>query len=114
MGFAHHSVYALYLEEARTETLRKRGISYKKMEESGVIMPVKSMQFQFFAAARYDDLITIEIEWKYERNLIVIFQYEIKNEEDKLLCKASTELFFAKKDTLRPIRIPKEIIALMP
>ena len=39
MGFVHHSRYALYLEEARTEILRSNGLAYKDMEDEGIIMP---------------------------------------------------------------------------
>lgn len=60
MGFVHHSVYAMYFEEARTEGLRALGIRYKELEDNGIIMPVRSMNIQFKRAAVYDDLLTIK------------------------------------------------------
>lgn len=110
MGFAHHSVYALYLEEARTEVLRKHGVSYRAMEDRGMIMPVRSMEFKFMAAAKYDDLIHVGIRWEFIKGTRVLFYYTIHNEKGILLCEAKTELFFANKETLRPIRIPQEIL----
>ena len=61
MGFVHHSVYALYFEEARTEILRNAGITYKEMEDEGLIMPVRSMGMTFKKAAKYDDLLEIHV-----------------------------------------------------
>jgi len=50
MGFVHHSNYALYFEEARTEYLRNKQVTYKELEDEGIIMPVRSMGFSFYYA----------------------------------------------------------------
>ena len=42
MGFMHHSNYLKFFENARISWLRSLGISYKKMEDDGIIMPVVS------------------------------------------------------------------------
>ncbi|HAB26578.1 MAG TPA: thioesterase, partial [Xanthomarina gelatinilytica] len=47
MGVVHHGNYALYLEMGRTEWLRKKGISYREMEESGIMLPVVSMSLNY-------------------------------------------------------------------
>ncbi|HBO30667.1 MAG TPA: thioesterase, partial [Leeuwenhoekiella sp.] len=40
MGVVYHGNYAQYLEVARIEWLSDLGVSYKKMEENGVMLPV--------------------------------------------------------------------------
>jgi acyl-CoA thioester hydrolase len=40
MKFVHHSNYLRYFEIARLEWLRAMGISYKKMEEDQLLLPV--------------------------------------------------------------------------
>ena len=110
MGFLHHSIYALYLEEARTEQMRSKGITYKEMEESGLIMPVRTMNIEFKKAARYDDLLSIEV-WIPEKPVIrCIFNYRILNQHDELLGTASMEMFYARKSDLRPVKVPQIII----
>jgi acyl-CoA thioester hydrolase len=47
MGVVYHGNYAQYLEVGRIEWLRKFGISYKEMEESGIILPVVSLSLIF-------------------------------------------------------------------
>ena len=64
MGVVHHGNYALYIEMGRIEWLRKLGISYKKMEEEGIMLPVISMQLNFKKSARYDDVIKVKTELK--------------------------------------------------
>lgn len=110
MGFVHHSVYALYLEEARTEQMRSKGITYKEVEANGLIMPVKSMHFEFKKAARYDDLLSIEVWIAEKPSIRCTFQYKIINQDGELLSTATTEMFYARKSDLRPVKIPQEIL----
>jgi acyl-CoA thioester hydrolase len=110
MGFVHHSNYAMYLEEARTEILRSKGITYKEMEDDGIIMPVRSMSFQFIKAARYDDLLRINVEIVGETNVRCDFRYEIYNQDNVLLTHATTEMFFVNKQNLRPMRLPEKYL----
>ena len=60
MGVVYHGNYAQYLEMGRVDWLRGKGISYKKLEEDGVILPVISLQINFKKSALYDDLITVQ------------------------------------------------------
>ena len=39
MSYAYHGNYAAYFEMGRTEWLREMGITYKNMEESGIMLP---------------------------------------------------------------------------
>jgi acyl-CoA thioester hydrolase len=110
MGFLHHSVYALYLEEARTEQMRSKGITYKEMEDNGLIMPLRSMSFEFKKAGRYDDLLDIEV-WIAEKPTIrCTFHYRIINQNGEELSTATTEMFYARKSDLRPVKVPQIIL----
>ena len=40
MGYCYYGNYAQYFEVARVETLRSLGLSYKELEESGILLPV--------------------------------------------------------------------------
>lgn len=108
MGFVHHSVYAVYFEEARTEILRSFGLIYAEMENEGIIMPVRSMQITFFKAAKYDDLLTIKVDLPEKPALRYNFIYEVHNQVGEKLCTATTELFFVRKSDFRPIRLPEK------
>ncbi len=107
MGFVHHSVYALYFEEARTEILRIKGITYKDFEDAGIIMPVRSMKFDFKKAGRYDDLLTIEVQIVGTPEIRYLFAYRTLNQHGELLNTGETELFFVRKEDLRPMKLPE-------
>ncbi len=56
MGYVHHSNYPLYLEEARMDLLQEIGMDYKEIEDSGVILPVVSMNFRFYSPPFYYEI----------------------------------------------------------
>ncbi|MGB6267558.1 MAG: thioesterase family protein [Olleya sp.] len=107
MGVVHHGNYAIYLELARIEWLRKLGISYKKMEEEGIALPVVSLSINFKKSAYYDDLIKVKTQLKKVPTALVEFDYEILNESSEILCTATVVLAFVDIKTKRPTRPPQ-------
>lgn len=107
MGVVHHGNYALYLEMARIEWLRKLGISYKSMEENGIGLPVVSLSINFKKSAFYDDVIKVKTQLKKQPTALVNFDYILTNQNDELLCTAEVVLAFMYMKTKRPTRPPK-------
>jgi len=110
MGVVHHGNYALYLELARIEWLRKLGISYKKMEEDGIMLPVISLSINFKKSACYDDVIKVKTQLKKIPTATIEFEYEITNENDEIITTANTVLAFIDIKSKRPVRVPKFIL----
>ena len=54
-GRVHNSQYLNYFERGRVEMLRENGISYREIEESGLMLVVKSMHVDFHVPAEFDD-----------------------------------------------------------
>ncbi len=107
MGVVHHGNYALYLEMARIEWLRKLGVSYKNMEENGIGLPVVSLAINFKKSAVYDDVIKVKTQLKKQPTALVEFEYKLTNQNDDLLCTAEVVLAFIDMTTKRPTRPPK-------
>ncbi|WP_299255032.1 thioesterase family protein [uncultured Lacinutrix sp.] len=107
MGVVHHGNYALYLEIARIEWLRKLGVSYKKMEESGVGLPVASLSVKYKKPIKYDDVITVKTMLKKEPTVKAEFDFEITNNLGEILSTANVVLVFVDLKTNRPTRPPK-------
>jgi len=61
MGYVYYARYLKYFEVARTEMIRSIGISYRKMEEQGYMLPVIDARLAYHAPVQYDDLITITV-----------------------------------------------------
>ena len=113
MGVVYHGNYALYLEMGRIEWLRKMGVSYKKMEEKGVMLPVVSMTLNYKKSAGYDDVITVKTLVKNKPTVKIEFDYEITNEKGEILTTANTVLVFLDKNTNKPTRAPKYILDIL-
>ena len=110
MGFVYHGHYAQFYEIGRTESLRSLGITYKSIEEIGVIMPVVEINTKFLRPAIYDDLITVvtkvtELPLRHK----IIFHGEIYNEKNELLNTGFVTLFFMNAKTMRRCEMPETI-----
>ena len=110
MGVVHHGNYALYLEMGRIEWLRKLGVSYKNMEENGVMLPVVSLSINYKKSAVYDDVIHVKTQLKNTPTAKIEFEYEITNEKGEILTLASTTLVFIDMKTNRPMKAPQYIL----
>ncbi|WP_312137768.1 thioesterase family protein [Sphingobacterium sp.] len=106
MGYVYYGNYAAYYEVARTEMLRSTGISYKELEDMGVMLPVIELHSQYIKAAKYDDLITINIYIREKPGIRIKFEYELFNEDGELLNTGSTQLVFVDMERNRPCRPP--------
>ncbi|WP_452603375.1 acyl-CoA thioesterase [Pontimicrobium sp. MEBiC06410] len=113
MGVVHHGNYALYLEMGRIEWLRKFGLSYKKMEEEGIGLPVVSLQVNFKKSAFYDDVIKVKTILKKLPTAVIQFDYEIVNNSNEIIATANTVLAFIDLKTKRPVRPPKYLIDVL-
>ena len=91
MGVAHHSAWIVWLEEARVEWLRERGLSYRELEDSGTSLAVSEVQVRYRSAARFDDLIQIRARLEESRSRSFRFSYTvIRTSDGTLLADAVT------------------------
>lgn len=61
MGIIHHSNYIRWMEEARVDMLEQIGLSYRVMEEMGVVSPVLSVACEYKSMSHFDDHILVEV-----------------------------------------------------
>ena len=113
MGVVYHGNYAQYLEIARIEWLAALGISYKKMEEEGVMLPVYELNLRFKKSAKFDDVLRIDTKLSKTPGVRIEFTYEIYNQDEELLTEAGTTLIFMSIEQNRPIKCPQYILDLL-
>lgn len=93
MGFVYHANYLVWLDMARTEHLRRTGVTYKAMEEEGVFLAVTEARIRYRQPARYDDLVRIRCWVRDLASRRAIFGYAVERAEtDELLATAETAL----------------------
>lgn len=110
MGYLHHSVYASYFEIARTEMMRNLGISYKEMEDSGILLPVYALNISFRQPAFYDDKLTVKSMLTMLPVVKLIIEYEVINQNRQLICTATSTNVFINASNRKPIRAPESMI----
>ncbi|MFM7728720.1 MAG: acyl-CoA thioesterase, partial [Flavobacteriales bacterium] len=76
MGYVYYGNYATYFEVARVETLRAIGITYKSLEDEGILLPVVDFRIRYFAPAHYDDEICITCAITEMPSARIRFQYQ--------------------------------------
>lgn len=110
MGYVYYGNYAAFCEVGRVELMRQLGTSYRQIEESGLMLPVRDYSTRYFKPALYDELITIETRIEEIPTARIRFLYDIFNENGDLLNSAETTLVFVSKETNRPVPAPDSLI----
>ncbi|MEO8772951.1 MAG: thioesterase family protein [Gelidibacter sp.] len=110
MGIVYYGNYAQYFEVGRVEWLRKLGVSYKSMEEQGLLLPVISLNVRYKKSARYDDVIKVKTQLVKMPSGSIEFDYEITNESGEILTLGNTVLVFMDVKKNRPTRCPKYLL----
>ena len=80
MGYCYYGNYASFLEIGRVESLRSLGISYKSLEDNGIMLPVSEFQIKYILPAYYDDMLLIETKISAIKGVRIYFDYSIYND----------------------------------
>ncbi len=110
MSIVYYGNYPQYFEMGRVEWLRNLGFSYKRMEESGIMLPVVNLSINYHKPAKYDDLLTLKTTLLALPSAKIEFNYELFNEAGDLLTTASTILVFVNIDTNKPTKAPADLL----
>ena len=113
MGYMYYGNYAEFYEVGRVEMLRSLGMTYRSMEESGIMMPVLEMKCKYLKPARYDEEISIRVIMDKMPGVKIHFRYELFNEDQELIHQAETLLAFINMKTNRPCMPSQEFIDKM-
>lgn len=106
MGYVYYGNYAAYVETGRVEALRQLNLSYKEMEERGIMLPVLNMNVKYIKPAFYDDLLTIKTIINEMPEARMKFDYNIYNVKGELINISFTEHVFVDIHKRIPTRVP--------
>jgi len=110
MGVVYYGHYPRLMEIGRNEMIRSVGFPYKKIEEAGIIMPVRSVKIDYLKPAYYDDLLTIRTIIKVLPKVKLTILSEIYNEKGELLNKGETVLAIINSKSGKPTMAPQEFL----
>lgn len=110
MGVVYYGHYAQYFEVGRTEAIRAMGLTYRELEEAGILMPVIELIVRYIRPARYDDLLVIRTTIRELPGKSITFFSELYNEQEKHLTSGNVTLAFVRKSSGRPCAPPAALL----
>jgi len=110
MGYVYHGRMLEYFEQARTEMIRDAGVSYKALEDSGVMLPVSRVEINYKRPVFYDELITVRVKIYDKPSTRLHTYYEVLSESGKVKVTGEVMLVFVDRETRRPCEPPQIFI----
>ena len=111
-GVVFYANYLKYLERARTEWLRSRGVEQRLLaEEADVVFAVVEVSLRYRRPARLDDLLAVSAEVNDISRSRVVFEQEVRRAEDgELLVSGQVEVACLSASGFRARRIPDDLM----
>lgn len=108
MGIIYHPNYYIYFEMGRTEYLREAaGISYKEMEELGIMMPLTETHCKYRVPAKYDDEILVRTIIKEMTVARIAFSYKLLRTSDEVLLAEGETVHAFANTSGKPVNMKK-------
>ncbi len=105
MGIAHHSRYYPWFEIARGDFVKAVGLTYKQMEEDGVLLPLVETHARYFIPLRYDEKVRVVTHMTKLNAASCEFSYEIY--KDDTLCTRGRTVHAITGRDLKPFNLKK-------
>ncbi|WP_188801046.1 acyl-CoA thioesterase [Sporolactobacillus putidus] len=107
MGIIHHSQYINWFEVARTAWIKQSGLSYRQIEEGGLMMPVIGIDVRYHSPARFEDAVIIETCVKDYDSVKMSFSYRVIRENDHKLLTEGTSTHCWTNLEMKPVSLKK-------
>jgi acyl-CoA thioester hydrolase len=113
MGVMYYGHYPRLYEIGRTDLIREMWKSYREVEESGIILPVRYLNCNYYKPAVYDEVLTIKTIIKEIPKVKFQVISQIYNEKNELINEGEVVLGFINAHTGKPCRAPEEFTAIL-
>lgn len=109
-GVVYHSNYLKYMERARTEWLRHKGLEQDNLRQQGIIFVVRNIKIDFIKPAGFNQQLDITVKPMKLGGASLVFEQTIKSvDAQELICKADVNIACVNADRFQPCAIPAEI-----
>ena len=106
LGIVWHGNYIKYFEDGREAFGRKYNISYLDVNAHGYATPIVKSTCEHKLPLKYGEKAIVEVTYVNTAAAKMIFQYEIKNEEDQIVCIGETTQVFVNMNGDLSLNIP--------
>ncbi|HYE81483.1 MAG TPA: thioesterase family protein [Clostridia bacterium] len=108
MGIIYHPNYYIYFEMGRTEFLREAaGMSYKEMEDAGVMLPLIETRCKYRIPAKYDDELIVRTVIREMTVARIAFAYQLIRQQDNALLAEGETIHAFTNTSGKPINFKK-------
>ena len=112
MGIVHHSNYIRYFECGRMAMLEEVGLPMHKLEATGVMLPIISVECRYKFPAKLGDRLKVVTYFNELPRARFTVISEVYNQDGQLLVEGSVSMGFIDSTTRRPIRCPESLLNL--
>lgn len=114
-GVVYHAGYLRFLERARTEWLRARGLGQTELRQRhGVLFVVREITTAFDRPARLDDELDATVQLARRRSASFEMEQGVRRAADgEVLTRAKVRVACVDANTWQPCRIPDDVVNLI-
>ena len=114
-GIVYYANYLKFFERARTEWLRSLGVGQQCLRErSGGMFVVSEVQVRYHRPAQLDDCLEVSAALHSAgRASLTLTQTARRQDQAALLCEGQIRIGWVDAASLRPARIPAEVLAAL-
>jgi acyl-CoA thioester hydrolase len=107
MGIVYYGHFAQFFEIGRVEAIRQLGITYKALEQMGVLLPVVDLHAKYIKPLTYDEVITIKTTLReLPQGSKIVFYADVYGEDGRISCRGTVALHFVDAGTRKPMPMP--------
>lgn len=104
-GVVYHANYLKFMERARSDWLRQRGMTQRQLQQQRLQFVVASCELAFLRPARLDDELLATASVSRLGRASVTFQQKIWRQAE-LLASAEVKVAAIDQQTMRPVSLP--------
>ncbi len=112
-GVVYHANYLRFLEAARAELFRARGLAYARIEARGLVFPVVEAALRYRRPARYDDLLEVRLVVEAVGGASFAIAHEIALPGGEVACTGVVRFACISRETGRPVPLPDDVRGLL-
>jgi tol-pal system-associated acyl-CoA thioesterase len=111
-GVVYNASYFRFMERARTDWLRARGVDHTTLgDDLGIALVLTGIEARFHAPAMLGDLLNVSATVVDVRGARVTFEQAISRAgETQVLCSGTAEVACKRIDSGKPVRWPAEVL----
>ncbi|WP_339338123.1 tol-pal system-associated acyl-CoA thioesterase [uncultured Oceanicoccus sp.] len=115
-GIVYYVNYLKFMERARTELLRSQGFEKQCIFDADLMFVVHGLNSEYLKPARLDDQLVVTAKVTRHGKAYMLMEqrvYRQNSEIRELLCRAEVKLACVDKQTIKPKRIPAELLSVL-